>query len=392
MRPGLRVCSDYRHAHGPWSPLVGVVVAPVGGFAPGQEGAGHDARRGARDGHLVGRGPRARDFAASLNISSTALGSSDPGRCSITPSAVARSQMSWPVLGPDDRQRPALGLPQAAERDVRVLRGEVGTAEASRAREAVRLLQRVGHLVAGIGVEEQLALHVHAREMVEIEAELVLGDLHHQAVVREGLGAQQAERPGDLPPPLVHAPGLERAGHARLAAHAHERDLGQAELGGLQECERVRGVCSGSPRSRGRLRRPSRPWAPRPTGARRRAWTCTRRRSRRSAVPTGAGRRRPRRPGRASAPPDRSPEPGRCPGTARSPPRACGSVRRRARRSPTPTRGTVGRLGCRCRSPCRRDCSRRAPPPGAGRGRRSRSRGRGTGRRRCRTCIRCRDR
>ena len=56
--------------------------------------------------------------------------------------------------------------------------------------------------------------------MVEVDAQFLLRDLDHQAVVGEGLRAQQPERPGDLAPPLVHPSGLHRPRHAGLAAHA----------------------------------------------------------------------------------------------------------------------------------------------------------------------------
>ena len=60
-------------------------------------------------------------------------------------------------------------------------------------------------------------------------------DLDHEAVVGEGFRAEQAERPRDLPPPLVHAAGLQRPRDGCLAAHTDERDLRQAQLGSLDQ-------------------------------------------------------------------------------------------------------------------------------------------------------------
>ena len=111
------------------------------------------ARRGRRPARCRGRpwavssadGHRSRDLAASLNISSTALGSSD-GRTRLDD---AVGQRSLPdvraAVGAHDRQRPALGLAEPAERDVGVLGGEVGAAQAPGPGEPVGLLQGVGH-------------------------------------------------------------------------------------------------------------------------------------------------------------------------------------------------------------------------------------------------------
>ncbi len=85
-----------------WSPLLGAWMSAVRGAQAwsGRTGLVSDDGRtpGVEPAAATspGAGQRARDLAASLNISSTAFGSSAPGRCSMTPSAVARSQMSWP--------------------------------------------------------------------------------------------------------------------------------------------------------------------------------------------------------------------------------------------------------------------------------------------------------
>ncbi len=123
-----------------------------------------------------------------------------------------------------------------------MLGGEVGAVQAPGTGELVCLLQRVRVLLALIRVEQELPFHVHAGEVIEVETEPVLRDLHHEAVVRERLGTQQAERPRDLAAPLVDAPRLHRPRDARLTAHAHQRDLRQAHLGGLQQRQRVRRV------------------------------------------------------------------------------------------------------------------------------------------------------
>ena len=153
---------------------------------------------------------RAPDRADSLPISAIAASSSEPGRHSTTPSATARSQMSRPLSVRMIVSVQPVALAEPAERDVGVLGGEIRALEASRPGELVRLLERVRELLAVLRVEEQLALHVHADEVVELEAEPLLRDLDHEPVVREGLRAQQAERPGDLPRPLVHPPSRER--------------------------------------------------------------------------------------------------------------------------------------------------------------------------------------
>ena len=210
----FRASRDYRARRGrhgvPW---LGPGCRPVRGAQAwsGRTWRGQ-ARRGARDRGLAsGDGHRSRDFAASLNISSTAFGSSAPGRCSITPSAVARSQMSCPrsvrtieSVHPSDCPRPPKEMSACSA-------AKSGQCRQPGPGEPLRLLQGVDDLVPGVRVEEQLPLDVHAGEVVEVEAELLLGDLHHQAVVGEGLGAEQSEGPRDLPPPLVHPPDLQRA-------------------------------------------------------------------------------------------------------------------------------------------------------------------------------------
>jgi len=113
-------------------------------------------------------------------------------------------------VGPDDRQRPVVVLPDPAGGDVGVLGGEVGAHLAAIAGPGVALLERYLVVIAVLHPDLEDALDVHLLHVLLLKAVLGLEELLEDRVV-ERLGAQQpdveGEAAGDLPGP----------------AHAHDR-------------------------------------------------------------------------------------------------------------------------------------------------------------------------
>src|SRR5262245_27432983 len=135
------------------------------------------------------------------------------------------------TLRAEDRDRPVHAR-DAAARDVGELGREVPAVMALDPRVLLRLVERHLHHLAVLPVDEDLSLDVELLHVGERDAHLVLDLLDHEALVREDLGAKEADGEVDDVTEALQELRLPLDVLGLLAAVVQVRGVGELDLSG----------------------------------------------------------------------------------------------------------------------------------------------------------------